>query len=84
MRLQNRENAYSNSGTTFEGTTDVGEDGMDKWFDVQTSVSISNLNMITIFPDPVDTENHFNRQPIHGIFTSSVDMNGNPIFKSKI
>ena len=56
MRLQNRENAYSNSGTTFEGTTDVGEDGMDKWFNVQTSVSISNLNMITIFLNPVGTE----------------------------
>jgi hypothetical protein len=71
-----------NDGTTFEGTTDVGEDGMDKWFDVQTSVSISNLNTITIFLDPVDTENHFNRQPIYGIVASSVDMNGNPIFKS--
>ena len=73
-----------NDGTTFEGTTDVGEDSMDKWFDVQTSVSISNLNTITIFLDPVDTENHFNRQPIYGIVASSVDMNGNPIFKSKI
>ena len=73
-----------NDGTTFEGTTDVGEDGKDKWFDVQTSVSISNLNTITIFLDPVDTENHFNRQPIYGIVASSVDMNGNPIFKSKI
>lgn len=73
-----------NDGTTFEGTTNVGEDGMDKWFDVQTSVSISNLNTITIFLDPVDTENHFNRQPIYGIVASSVDMNGNPIFKSKI
>ncbi|MFZ0554912.1 MAG: hypothetical protein WAM26_06425 [Nitrososphaeraceae archaeon] len=73
-----------NDGTTFEGTTDVGEDSMDKWFDVQTSVSISNLNTITIFLDPVDTENHFNRQPIYGIIASSVDMNGNPIFKSKI
>ena len=73
-----------NDGTTFEGTTDVGEDGMDKWFDVQTSVSISNLNTITIFLDPVDTENHFNRQPIYGIVASSIDMNGNPIFKSKI
>jgi hypothetical protein len=71
-----------NDGTTFEGTTDVGEDGMDKWFDVQTSVSISNLNTITIFLDPVDTENHFNRQPIYGIVASSVDMNRNPIFKS--
>ena len=73
-----------NDGTTFEGTTDVGEDGKDKWFDVQTSVSISNLNTITIFLDPVDTENHFNRQPIYGIIASSIDMNGNPIFKSKI
>ena len=73
-----------NDGTTFEGTTDVGEDGMDKWFDVQTSVSISDLNTITIFLDPVDTENHFNSQPIYGIITSSVDMNGNPIFRSKI
>ena len=73
-----------NDGTTFEGTTDVGEDGKDKWFDVQTSVSISNLNTITIFLGPVDTENHFNRQPIYGIIASSIDMNGNPIFKSKI
>ena len=73
-----------NDGTTFEGTTNVGEDGKDKWFDVQTSVSISNLNTITIFLDPVDTENHFNRQPIYGIIASSIDMNGNPIFKSKI
>ena len=73
-----------NDGTTFEGTTDVGEDGMDKWFDVQTSVSISDLNTITIFLDPVDTENHFNSQPIYGIVTSSVDVNGNPIFRSKI
>ena len=71
-------------GTTFEGTTDVGEDGMDKWFDVQTSVIISDLNTITIFLDPVDTENHFNSQAVYGIITSSVDMNGNPIFKSKI
>lgn len=73
-----------NDGTTFEGTTDVGEDGMDKWFDVQTSVSISDLNTITIFLDPVDTENHFNSQPIYGIVTSSVDVNGNPIFRSNI
>ena len=73
-----------NDGTIFEGTTNVGEDGVDKWFDVQTSVSISDLNTITIFLDPVDTENHFNSQPIYGIVTSSVDMNGNPIFRSQI
>ena len=71
-------------GTTFDGTVDIGEDDMDRWFDVQTSVSISNLNTITIFLDPAGTENHFNGQLIYGIVTSSVDSNGNPIFSSSI
>jgi hypothetical protein len=71
-------------GTTFDGTVNIREDVMDRWFDVQSSVSISNLNTIVIFLDPEGTENHFNGQPIYGIVTSSLDENGNPIFSSKI
>ncbi|HZD36695.1 MAG TPA: hypothetical protein VE130_15935 [Nitrososphaeraceae archaeon] len=71
-------------GTTFDGTVDIGENDMDRWFDVQTSVIISNLNTIVIFLDPEGTENHFNGQPIYGVVTSSLDENGNPIFSSNI
>jgi hypothetical protein len=71
-------------GTTFDGTVDIGEDDMDKWFDVQASVIISNLNTIAIFLDPEGTENHFNGQPIYGVVTSSLDENGNPIFSSNV
>jgi hypothetical protein len=71
-------------GTTFAGTMDVEEDDMDKWFGVQTSVNISNLNTVTIFLDPADTQNHFNGQPIYGIVSSLTDGDGNPIVSSKI
>lgn len=56
-------------GTTFGGTVDIGEDDMDRWFHVQTSVSVSDLNTIVIFL---------------GIVTSSLDENGNPILSSTI
>ena len=71
-------------GTTFTGTMDIGEDNLDRWFGVQTTVNISNLNTITIFLDPADTENHFNGQSIYGIVSSLIDRNGNPIVSSKI
>jgi hypothetical protein len=71
-------------GTTFTGAIDIGEDDLDRWFGVQTTVNISDLNTITIFLDPVDTENHFNGQPIYGIVSSLIDMNGKPIISSKI
>jgi hypothetical protein len=71
-------------GTTFTGTMDVGEDNMDRWFGVQTTVNISNLNTITIFLDPTDTENHFSGQPIYGIVSSLSDRNGNSIVSSEI
>ena len=45
---------------------------------------LSNLNTITIFLDPADTENHFNGQPIYGIVSSLIDRNGNPIFSSML
>lgn len=69
-------------GTTFTGMTDIGEDNMDKWFGVQTTVIISNLNTITIFLDPADTDDHFNGQPIYGIIQSLMDKNGSFIERS--
>jgi hypothetical protein len=57
-------------GTTFTGIADIGEDNMDRWFGVQTSIVISDLNTITIYPDQEDTENHFQGQPIYGIIQS--------------
>lgn len=71
-------------GTTFTGMTDVGEDNMDKWFGVQATVVISNLNTITIFLDPADTEDHFGGQPIYGIIQSLIDKNGSPIISSRL
>jgi hypothetical protein len=71
-------------GTTFTGAMDLGEDNMDRWFGVQTTVNISNLNTITIFLDPADTENHFGGQPIYGIIQSLMDKNGSPIISSRL
>src|SRR5919106_812528 len=63
-------------GTAFAGMMDVGEDNRDRWFGVQTSVNISDLNTISIFLDPTDTQNHFNSQPIYGIVNSLIDGEG--------
>ena len=57
-------------GTTFTGIADIREDNMDRWFGVQTSIVISDLNTITIYLDQEDTENHFQGQPIYGIIQS--------------
>jgi hypothetical protein len=62
-------------GTTIVGMSDVGEDNMDKWFGVQTTLVISNLNTITIFLDPSDTDNHFSGQSIYGIVQSLMNEN---------
>jgi hypothetical protein len=57
-------------GTTFTGIADIEEDNIDRWFGVQTTIVISDLNTITIYPDQQDTENHFQGQPIYGIIQS--------------
>lgn len=68
-------------GTTIVGMSDVGEDNMDKWFGVQTTMVISNLNTITIFLDPGDTDNHFSGQSIYGIVQSLMNENASLLIR---
>ena len=64
-------------GAVFTGVTDMSTDGEVEWSTVQTTVTISKQDTITILLNTSrnvgHTDNHFDGQPIYGVVFSIQD-----------
>src|SRR5215211_2563331 len=66
--------------TSINGTADYSVNGTNKWPGVDTTLTLTdNSAVMTIMPDPEDTDNHFQGQPIYGIVSGATGENGTMI-----
>src|SRR5215218_630412 len=66
--------------TSINGTADYSVNGTNKWPGVDTTLTLTdNSAVMTIMPDPEDTDKHFQGQPIYGIVSGATGENGTMI-----
>ena len=69
----------NNYSLSLYGSADISVDGNFQWKDVPITINILNGNVISIFPYPSYTNNHFSGSSIYGVVTLMTDAHYNQI-----